>query len=237
MGKMEVVKIFAIGDEGLDDPAMDQELECNPATETLEGIRQKIADNVLLSDTPDKVTLIKRGKDQDDEEELEKLDQTLSDVLDEGDSLRFLVETFARVSVKITLSVEPKAIEWIAKNSKEFKFLVGNNKDYQEFPLDKSETEFTVMKKSWWKWPTQAKVAVGHTAGEGFLASQFVVNNGDALKVCLEDHELKFLINKEKKVGETKRYALDKTNYGKYIAKVGAKVLPIVGNVVVNLLM
>ena len=61
--------------------------------------------------------------------------------------------------------------------------------------------------------------------------------HGDTLKVCLEDHELKFLINKEKKVGETKRYALDKTNYGKYIAKVGAKVLPIVGNVVVNLLM
>ena len=128
---MEVVKIFAIGDEGLDDPAMDQELECNPATETLEGIRQKIADNMLLSDTPDKITLIKRGKDQDDEEELEKIDQTLSDVLDEGDSLRFMVETFARANVKITLSVEPKAIEWIAKNSKEFKFLVGNSKDYQ----------------------------------------------------------------------------------------------------------
>ena len=128
---MEVVKIFAIGDEGLDDPAMDQELECNPATETLEGIRQKIADNMLLSDTPDKVTLIKRGKDQDDEEELEKLDQTLSDVLDEGDSLRFLVETFARALVKITLSVEPKAIEWIAKNPKNFRFLVGHSKDYQ----------------------------------------------------------------------------------------------------------
>ena len=129
--KMEVFKIFAIDDEGLDNPEFDQEVECDPATEMLETIRQKIADRMFLSDTPDKVTLIKRGKDQDDEEEMEKLDQTLSDVLDEGDSLRFLVETFARALVKITLSVEPKAIEWIAKNSKEFRFLVGNQKDYQ----------------------------------------------------------------------------------------------------------
>ena len=108
---------------------------------------------------------------------------------------------------------------------------------FKEFPLDKSETEFTVVKKSWWKLPTQAKVAVGHKAGEGYLASQFVVNNDDVFQIRLEDHELKVWINKEKKVGESKRYALDKTNYGKYIAKVGAKVLPIVGNVVVNLLM
>ena len=104
---------------------------------------------------------------------------------------------------------------------------------FKEFPLDKSETEFTVVKKSWWKLPTQAKVAVGHTAGEGYLAAQFIVNDGDVLEVCLEDHELKYLINKEKRVGETKRFALDKTNYGKYIAKV----VPIVANVIVNLAM
>ena len=128
---MEVFKIFAIGPEGLDKPELDQEFECDPTKETLEGIRQMIADEMLLSDTPNKVTLIRRGKDEDDEEELEKLQQTLSDALDEGDSLRFFVEPFAREMVKITLSVEPKAIEWIAKNSKEFKFLVGNNKDYQ----------------------------------------------------------------------------------------------------------
>ena len=128
---MEVFEIFAIDDEGLDNPEFDQEVECDPATETLETIRQKIADRMFLSDTPDKVTLIKRGKDQDDEEEMEKLDQTLSDVLNEGDSLRFLVETFARGLVKITLSVEPKAFEWIAKNPKNFRFLVGHSKDYQ----------------------------------------------------------------------------------------------------------
>ena len=128
---MEVFKIFAIGAEGLDKPELDQEFECDPAKETLEGIRQMIADEMLLSDTPNKVTLIRRGKEEDDEEEMEKLQQTLSDALDEGDSLRFFVEPFARELVKIKLSVEPKAIEWIAKNSKEFKFLVGNNKDYQ----------------------------------------------------------------------------------------------------------
>ena len=103
----------------------------------------------------------------------------------------------------------------------------------KEFLLDKSETEFTVVKKSWWKLPTQAKVALGHKAGEGYLASQFVVKNDDVLEIRLEDHELKVWINKEKKVGESKRYALDKTNYGKYIAKV----VPIVVNLVVNLAM
>ena len=128
---MEVFKIFAIGAEGLDKPELDQEFECDPAKETLEGIRQKIADEMLLSDTPNKVTLIRRGKDEDDEEELEKLQQTLSDALDEGDSLRFFVEPFARDSVKIKLLVETKAIEWIANQTKEFKFLIGNAKDYK----------------------------------------------------------------------------------------------------------
>ena len=134
------------------------------------------------------------------------------------------METFARALVKITLSVEPKAIEWIAKNSKNFRFLVGNSKDYQvtyktnvqamsfhnfflfkEFFLDKSETEFTVVKKSWWKLPTQAKVAVGHRAGQGYLASQFVVNHEDVLEIRLEDHELKVWVNKEKKSGREQK--------------------------------
>ena len=130
---MEVFKIFAIDDQGLDNPEFDQEVECDPATETLETIRQKIADRMFLSDTPDKVTLIKRGQDQDDEEEIseEKLHETLSDALNEGDSLSFFVEPFARTLVKIKLLVETKAIKWIADQSKEFRFLVGNSRDYQ----------------------------------------------------------------------------------------------------------
>ena len=128
---MEMLKIFAIDDEGLDNPEFDQEVECDPATETLETIRQKIADRMFLSDTPDKVTLIKRGQDQDDEEEMEDLHQTLSDALGEDESLRFFVEPFARHSVKIKLLVETKAIEWIANQTKEFKFLIGNAKDYK----------------------------------------------------------------------------------------------------------
>ena len=252
---MEVFKIFAIGAEGLDKPELDQEFECDPTKETLEGIRQKIADEMLLSDTPNKVTLIRRGKDEDDEEELEKLQQTLSDALDEGDSLRFFVEPFARTLVKIKLLVETKAIKWIADQSKEFRFLVGNSRDYQatkqnfnqsmcfsnfflfqEFPLDKSETEFTVTKKSWWRFPTQAKVALGHKSGEGYLASQFVVNNGDTLKIYLDDdQELKYWINEEKKVGETKLYSLEKSNVGKYIVKVGCKVIPVVANLAISL--
>ena len=57
--------------------------------------------------------------------------QALSNALDESDSLRFFVEPFARELVKITLYVETKAIEWIANHSKEFKFLIGNSKDYK----------------------------------------------------------------------------------------------------------
>jgi len=235
---MEVFKIYAINEKGLDNPKQDQQFQCDPAKETLESIRQKIAETQLLSDTPDKVTLIKRGKDQDDEEEIteEKLHETLLDVLEEGDSLRFFVEPFARTLVKIKLLVETKAIKWIADQSKEFRFLVGNSRDYQEFPLDKSETEFTVTKKSWWRFPTQAKVALGHKSGDGYLASQFVVNNGDTLKIYLDDdQELKYWINEEKKVGETKLYSLEKSNVGKYVVKVGYKVIPVVANLVISL--
>ena len=107
---------------------------------------------------------------------------------------------------------------------------------FQEFPLDKSETEFTVVKKSWWRFPTQAKVALGHKSGEGYLASQFVVNNGDTLKIYLDDYqELKYCINEEKKVGETKLYSLEKSNVGKYIVKVGCKVIPVVANLAISL--
>ena len=128
---MEVFKIFAIDEEGEDNPDEDQEFEVDPAKVTLETIRQKIADTQLLSNNPDKVTLIKRGKDEDDEEEMENLHQTLLDALGEGESLRFFVEPFARHSVKIKLLVETKAIEWIANQTKEFKFLIGNAKDYK----------------------------------------------------------------------------------------------------------
>ena len=128
---MEVFKIFAIDEEGEDNPDEDQEFEVDPAKVTLETIRQKIADTQCLSNNPDKVTLIKRGKDEDDEEEMENLHQTLSDALGEDESLRFFVEPFARQSVKIKLLVETKAIEWIANQTKEFKFLIGNSKDYK----------------------------------------------------------------------------------------------------------
>ena len=67
---MEVFKIYAINEKGLDNPKQDQEFECDPAKETLESIRQKIAETQLLSETPEKVTLIKRGKDQENEEEI-----------------------------------------------------------------------------------------------------------------------------------------------------------------------
>ena len=130
---MEVIKIYAIDEEGLDNPQFNEEFKCDPAKETLESIRQKIAETQFVSDTPEKVTLIKRCKDQDEEEEMtpENLNKTLSEVLDEGDSLRYFVHTFARDLVKISLLIETKAIEWIANHSKDFKFLVGNTKDYQ----------------------------------------------------------------------------------------------------------
>ena len=96
-----------------------------------------------------------------------------------------------------------------------------------------------MVKKSWWRLPTKAKVAIGYKSGEGFLASQFVVANGDQLEIRLENKELKYWINNEKKiVGETKQYAVEENSHGKYIVKVVWRALPIVTNLadlVVNL--
>ena len=63
--------MFAIDEEGEDNPDEDQEFEVDPAKVTLETIRQKIADQSLQSETPEAVTLIKRGKDQNEEDEEE----------------------------------------------------------------------------------------------------------------------------------------------------------------------
>ena len=129
---MRSLKIYAIDVTGLNNPEFDVEIEYDPAKDTLETIRQRIAGQNSLSKTPEAVHLIKRGKNQDgeDEKEIEDLQQTLSEFLDEGNVLGYVLEHFAG-EVKIKLLVEPNVIQWIAENSKQFNFLVGNSKDYE----------------------------------------------------------------------------------------------------------
>lgn len=234
---MRGLKIYAIDVTGLE---FDVEIEYDPAKDTLETIRQQIADQRLLSKTPEAVQLIKRGKNQDgeDEKEIEDLQQTLSEFLDEGNVLGYVLEHFAG-EVKIKLLVEPNVIQWIAESSKEFHFLVGNSTGYKvtykqifwqhksyfyisfwfkAFPIDEREAMFEVRKKSWWRLPTKSKVAIGYKFGEGYVATQFVVKNGDDLELRVEKQELELWINAEKKMGEKKRYEESKT--GEYILEV-----------------
>ena len=128
---MRSLKIYAIDVTGLNNPEFDVEIEYDPAKDTLETIRQRIAGQNSLSKTPEAVHLIKRGKNQDgeDEKEIEDLQQTLSEFLDEGNVLGYVLEHFG--SVKIKLLVEANVIQWIAESSKEFHFLVGNSTGYK----------------------------------------------------------------------------------------------------------
>ena len=134
---MKMFKVYGIDSEGFDNSDLDLEYQIDPTKETLETVRQRIAD-AKFQTTPDKVTLIKAGKDQDEEEEeevpKENLHQTLSCALNEGDTLRYVLEAFAENSVKINLKVAPDAIKWIANHSegKEYyRFFVGSANDFK----------------------------------------------------------------------------------------------------------
>ena len=125
-------KVYGVNAQGFDNPKMDVEIpNCDPTKETLETIRQKIAEAMLQ--IPNKVTLIKRGKDQDEKEEeeipKENLHQTLSCALNEGDTLRFALETYG--DVKINLKVEANAVKWIEDHSED--------KEYHQFFAGDSE--------------------------------------------------------------------------------------------------
>jgi len=76
-------------------------------------------------------------------------------------------------------------------------------------------------------------VKMGQSAN---TTSSDLTQNGDTLKIFLDDdQELKYWINDERKVGETKLYSLEKSNVGKYIVKVGSKVIPVATNLVISL--
>ena len=95
------------------------------------------------------------------------------------------------------------------------------NFSLQKIQLDKPEKKIQVHKKSFWRFPADAKVALGtKSANDNFFeAAQFVVETGSSLEIRLKDHNLEVLINSKKVVGLSKRYPIGNTDKGKYISK------------------
>ena len=52
-----------------------------------------------------------------------------------------------------------------------------------------------------------------------FSATQFVVENGSQLEICLEDSNLEVWINSKKEIGLAKHYPIGKSGKGKYLSK------------------
>ena len=96
----------------------------------------------------------------------------------------------------------------------------------QELALDKKEVEVTILKKSFWRFPTEAKMALGNKgpSDKGYEACQFTVQSGDVMEIRLVDDELEIWIGGEKKIGEAKHYSLETSCVGKYALKVGLEV-------------
>ena len=127
---MEVLTVRGIDDNGFDDATLDLHLECNPKA-TLETIRDLISKEAYASENPEKIHLIKRSEDGDDEEGLEDLSTILEEVLEDNDSLYYYITPFAREGVMVNLKVTKEAMEWINANTKVgIKFLVGTTKDF-----------------------------------------------------------------------------------------------------------
>ena len=87
--------------------------------------------------------------------------------------------------------------------------------------MDQPEKKIEVHKKSFWRFPAEAKVALGMKTGNDnfFSATQFVVENGSQLEICLEDASLEVWINSKKEIGLAKHYPIGKSGKGKYLSK------------------
>ena len=87
--------------------------------------------------------------------------------------------------------------------------------------MNQPEKKIEVHKKSFWRFPADAKVALGMKTGNKnfFEASQFVVVNGSDLEICLEDSNLEIWINSKKEIGLAKHYRIGKSGKGKYLSK------------------
>ena len=107
--------------------------------------------------------------------------------------------------------------------------------------MDQPEKKIQVHKKSFWRFPADAKVALGMKTGNDtfFEASQFVVVNGSGLEIRLEDSNLEIWVNSKKEIGLAKHYPIGKSGKGKYLSKVvaGGKVILAVTGVVANFTM
>ena len=127
---MDILTVHGIDDNGFNDSSMDLDLKCSRKA-TLEAIRDLIAENVYASENPDKIHLIKRSEDGDEEEGLEDLSTILEEVLEDNDSLYYYITPFAREGVTMNLKISKEAMEWINANTKfGIKFLVGTTKDF-----------------------------------------------------------------------------------------------------------
>ena len=87
--------------------------------------------------------------------------------------------------------------------------------------MDQPEKKIQVHKKSFWRFPADAKVALGMKTGNDtfFEASQFVVVNGSGLEIRLEDSNLEIWVNSKKEIGLAKHYPIGKSGKGKYLSK------------------
>ena len=91
----------------------------------------------------------------------------------------------------------------------------------QKFQLDQPEKKIQVHKKSFWRFPADAKVALGtKSANDNFFeAAQFVVETGSRLQIRLQDHNLEVWINSEKVLGLSKPYPIENSDKKKYLPK------------------
>ena len=87
--------------------------------------------------------------------------------------------------------------------------------------MNQPEKKIEVHKKSFWRFPADAKVALGMKTGNDnfFSATQFVVENESELEIHLRDANLEVWINSKKEIGLSKRYPIEKTGKRKYISK------------------
>ena len=124
-----LLRIQGINSNGYDDQNMELKLNYDSRS-TLESVRKFICDTSLVKYVPEKIILIKRNADGN-EEKLEDLSQRISKTLSKTDSLKYFVLPYVSPEIFLKLNFDKEALKWISAQKIQIRLLIGNTKDFQ----------------------------------------------------------------------------------------------------------
>ena len=124
-----LLRIQGINSNGYDDQNMELKLNYDSRS-TLESVRKFICDTSIVKYVPEKIILIKRNGDGN-EEKLDDLSHKISKTLGKGDLLKYFILPYVSPEIFLKLNFGKEALKWISAQKIQIRLLIGNTKDFQ----------------------------------------------------------------------------------------------------------